>query len=172
MNFFSGFSLVGESSLFVEYLKKGDYTVSGFSLGAIEAFEYAQNSSDRIDTLQLFSPAFFQERSEKFKRLQTLSYKKDQISYEKQFLKNISYPSSIEMSRYFKQDSLESLEKLLYYVWDEKKLESLKSRGVFIEVYLGGKDKIIDSQKAYDFFKNFSTVYFIKEGGHILYGQS
>ena len=101
MNFFSGFSLEGESSVFDEYLKKGDYRVSGFSLGAIEAFEYSLNSSDRIDTLQFFSPAFFQDRSEKFKRLQTLSYKKDQTSYEEQFLKNISYPSSIDMKKYF-----------------------------------------------------------------------
>jgi predicted alpha/beta hydrolase family esterase len=171
VNFFSGFSLQGESFIFDEYLKKGDYVVSGFSLGAIEAFEFVQKSTDRIDTLQLFSPAFFQDKSEKFKRVQTLNYKKNQTSYEDQFLQNISYPSNMDMREYFKKDSLESLEKLLNFVWEKEKLEQLKSRGVFIEVYLGGNDKIIDTQKAYEFFKEFATLYFIKEGGHILHGE-
>jgi pimeloyl-ACP methyl ester carboxylesterase len=170
VNFFSGFSLDGESALFSSYIKEGPYTVCGFSLGAIDAFEYALNSTDRIDTLQLFSPAFFQDSSEKFKRVQTLNYKRDRESYEMNFLKNISYPSDIDMRAYFKPDNIESLEKLLNYVWEKDGVEQLKSKGVLIEVYLGGKDKIIDSQKAYDFFKEFATLYFIKEGGHILHG--
>ena len=152
-----------------EYLKKSKYSVSGFSLGAERAFEYVLNSTDRIDTLQLFSPAFFQENSEKFKRLQTISYQKNQEAYEKQFLENIAYPSTYKMQQFFKKDSVDSLQKLLEFKWDVSQLEELKNRGTKIEVYLGGEDKIINSKKAYDFFKNYATVYFIKEGGHILW---
>jgi predicted alpha/beta hydrolase family esterase len=169
VNFFSGFSLCNEEKLFEAYLKKSLYSVSGFSLGAVRAFEYVQNSSDRIDTLQLFSPAFFQEKSEKFRRLQTISYQKNQEAYEKQFLENIAYPSTCDMTSYFKKDTLSSLQKLLEFTWEPSALTVLKRRGIHVEVYLGGEDKIIDTKKAYDFFKNYATVYFIKEGGHILY---
>jgi alpha-beta hydrolase superfamily lysophospholipase len=170
VNFYSGFSLEGEESLFSEYMIKDDFTVSGFSLGAIEAFLYVLNSKDRIDRLQLFSPAFFQDKDDKFKRVQTLSYKKDQISYEKFFLKNIAYPSSINLDKYFKQDSIISLEKLLNFNWSEADLEKVVNKGVDIEVYLGSEDKIINSKKAHDFFKNFATSYYIKGKGHILNG--
>ncbi len=169
MNFFSGFSLSGEEELFEAYLKKSAYTVSGFSLGAVRALEYVQSTKDRIDTLQLFSPAFFQNKSEKFKRLQTISYQKNSEAYEKQFLENITYPSTHDMQSFFKKDSLESLQKLLEFTWEPSMLIALKDRGIHIEVYLGGEDKIIDSKKAYEFFKNYATVYLIKEGGHILW---
>ncbi len=169
MNFFSGFSLDGEEALFQEYLKKSDYTISGFSLGAVRAFEYVHNTDKRVDKLQLFSPAFFQDKSEKFKRLQTISYQKNQKAYEKQFLENIAYPSTTKMQGYYKQDDVEALQKLLEFIWEPSKLKALKERGVEIEVYLGGEDKIIDSKKAYEFFKNYATVYFIKKGGHILW---
>ena len=169
VNFFSGFSLWGEEELFEAYLKRSQYTVSGFSLGAVRAFEYVQNNSARIDTLQLFSPAFFQDKSEKFKRLQTISYQKNSDAYEKLFLENIAHPSTHNMISYFKKDTLESLQKLLEFTWEEEKLVQFKKRGIHIEVYFGGEDKIIDSKKAYDFFKNYATVYFIKEGGHTLW---
>lgn len=171
MNFFSGFSLDAEEVLFDSYLKKSQYSVSGFSLGAIRAFEYVERSDVRIDLLQLISPAFFQNKSTKFRRLQTMSYQKNQKAYEAQFLENIAYPSSYNMKNFFKEDSLNSLEKLLEYEWEPSKLMAMRDRGVDIEVYLGGEDKIIDSKQAYDFFKNYATVYLIKEGGHILWIQ-
>jgi hypothetical protein len=169
VNFFSGFSLCGEEKLFKEYLNKSEYSVSGFSLGAIRAFKYVLNTTNRVDTLQLFSPAFFQEKDEKFKRLQTISYKKNSKAYEKQFLENIAYPSTCDMRKYFKQDTLESLQELLEFKWEANELKLIRERGINIEVYLGEKDKIIDSKNAYDFFKEYATVYFIKEGGHILW---
>lgn len=169
VNFFSGFSLCNEQKLFEAYLSKSQYAVIGFSLGAVRAFEYVQNSSDRIDTLQLFSPAYFQDKSEKFKRLQTMSYQKNPEAYEKQFLENIAYPSIHDMKKYFKKDSLESLQKLLEFRWEPSELRKLQKRGINVEVYLGGLDKIIDAQNTYDFFKEYATVYFIKEGGHILW---
>jgi esterase/lipase len=167
VSFFSGFCLQGESELFKTYLKKSEYCVSGFSLGAIKAFEYTLNSNSRIDTLQLFSPAFFQDKDLKFKRLQTLNYKKNPQAYQEQFLKNIAYPFATDMKKYFKEDTKEELQKLLEFIWKEEELLELVNKGVEIEVYLGAKDKIIDSKKAYKFFKEFATVYFIKEGGHV-----
>ena len=47
-------------------------------------------------------------------------------------------------------------------------LEKVISRGTRIEVFLGADDKIIDSKEAYEFFKEYATVYFIKNKGHIL----
>ncbi len=168
MNFFSGFSLEGEEFLFEPYIKKSEFTVCGFSLGAILAFEYVINSCERVDTLQLFSPAFFEKYDEKFKRVQTINYQKNQLSYELQFLKNAAYPSARDLSPCLKHSNIKLLEKLLYFKWDETKLKELRKKGINIDVYLGGKDKIMDSKKAYDFFEKFATVYFIKDGGHTL----
>lgn len=173
MNFFSGFSLSGEESLFKDYIKCSKYTVCGFSLGAIRAFEYVlEREEKRVDTLQLFSPAFFQDKDEKFKRLQKISYQKNQVNYEKEFLENISYPSSIKMQKYFKKDDINSLEKLLSFNWQVDKLKELQNRGIDIEVYLGSEDKIIDTEVAYEFFKTISTLYFIKKVGHTLNAKS
>lgn len=168
--YFSGFSLENEKELFNDYIIENNFTISGFSFGAIKAFEEALNSDKRVDLLQLFSPAFFQTQNEKFVRMQLMFFKKDSKSYCENFLKNISYPSNINVSRYFKEGNYEELQTLLTYKWDEQMLNRLLEKGTKIEVYLGGVDKIIDSTKAYEFFKNFSTVYFIKNSGHILKG--
>lgn len=56
------------------------------------------------------------------------------------------------MNNYFKEGSYEELDELLNYVWDEEKLQALVNRGTKIEIYLGSEDKIIDSNKAKDFF--------------------
>lgn len=168
--YFSGFSLENEKEIFSDYLIENDFTVSGFSYGAILAFEELLNSNRRVDLIQLFSPAFFQTESEKFIRMQLMFFKKDSKAYCENFLKNISYPSSFNMNDYFSQGSLDELKTLLTYKWSEEKLNKLLNKGVKIEVYFGSDDKIIDSQKAADFFKEFATVYFIKNSGHILKG--
>ena len=59
MKYFNGFSLNGEKELFKEYLIDSEFSVAGFSYGAIEAFEYVYNGKDRVDRLILLSPAFF-----------------------------------------------------------------------------------------------------------------
>ena len=41
-------------------------------------------------------------------------------------------------------------------------------RRIKIEVFLGQNDKIIDSLAAKDFFKEFATVYYFKDKGHLL----
>lgn len=167
-NYFSGFCFYEESELFDEYIIRNDFTISGFSYGAIKAFEEALNTQNRVDKLQLFSPAFFQNFDEKFKRTQLMYFKKDANSYVQTFLDNVIYPSNKDISKYFKLGTIEELEKLLTYVWDEEKLQKLVDRGTIVEVYLGADDKIIDSLKVKEFFQKFATIYYIKEKGHLL----
>jgi hypothetical protein len=166
--YFSGFSLENEKELFSDYLIENDFTVSGFSFGAINAFEYTLSTNKRIDTLQLFSPAFFQLQDKKFKRMQLMFFKKNEFEYCNNFLNNISYGSALDANSYFKKGTYEQLELLLNYIWEEEKLKEITTRGINIEVYLGSEDKIIDSLKVKNFFTKFATVYYIKEKGHIL----
>ena len=165
--YFSGFSLKDEKELFKEYIVENDYSVSGFSYGAIKAFEYVLNSNDRIDLLQLFSPAFFNDKDKKYKRMQLMFFKKDSALYCDNFLVNCGFDDE-KKDKYFSMGSFDELEELLYYTWDKKKLVRLKEKGVNIEVYLGSKDKIIDSSKALEFFRPFGDIYFIKDKRHIL----
>ena len=165
--YFSGFSLDGESSLFDEYIIKDDLTVSGFSYGAIKAIEYALSTDTRVDRIQLFSPAFFNDKDTKYKRMQLMFFKKNAEEYSNNFLKNCGFSQDVA-KQYFYVGKSEELEELLYYVWDEDKLQQLKHRGIEIEVYLGSDDKIIDSNKTLEFFKEFAEVYYIKNKGHIL----
>ena len=167
-NYYSGFSLENEKEIFNDYIIENDFAVSGFSYGAIKAFEEVLNSSKRVDLLQLFSPAFFQTQDKKFKRMQLMFFNKNADEYCKNFLENIAYPSTINMNDYFKEGSYEELDELLNYVWDEEKLQALVDRGTKIEIYLGSEDKIIDSNKAKDFFVKYATIYYIKNVGHIL----
>ena len=166
--YFSGFCFFEESELFQDYIIQNDFTVSGFSYGAIKAFEEVLNSNNRVDKLQLFSPAFFQTQNEKFKRTQIMYFKKDANAYCQTFLSNVLSSLDLDISKYFKLGSIEELQELLYYEWSEEKLQKLIEEGVKIEVYLGGNDKIIDASKAQEFFKEFATVYYIKEIGHLL----
>lgn len=167
-NYFSGFCFKNESEIFSEYLESNDFTVCGFSYGAIKAFEEVLNSNLRVDKLQLFSPAFFQNYDDKFKRTQLMYFKKDANAYVETFLSNVINPSNLDISKYFELGTSEQLEELLNYNWSEKKLQEVVDKGVKIEVYLGEVDKIIDSLKVKDFFKNYATVYYIKEKGHLL----
>lgn len=167
-NFYSGFCFKNECEIFKDYLEIGDFIISGFSYGAIKAFNQALESKARVDKLQLFSPAFFQTKDEKFKRMQLMFFKKDANSYCENFLKNVLNPTNKDISKYFQMGTFEELEELLNYQWSEEKLQRLVDKGTIIEVYLGEVDKIIDSQKAKEFFRNFATVYYIKEKGHLL----
>jgi len=168
MKFFSGFCLANEQELFAPYLIRSDFTVAGFSYGAIKALKCALSSTTRIDTLQLFSPAFFQDEDAKFKKLQTLSFSKNSEAYTQNFMQNIVYPSSFDMQPFFKQGSLEELSELLHYTWNEAALKALKERGINIEVYVGECDTIINAMAVKEFFVPYVTVYYFKRVGHIL----
>jgi len=166
LEFFSGFCLQNESELFSEFLSESEYEVAGFSYGAIKALEYCLKTKKRVDTLTLLSPAFFMDRDKKFKRVQLLHFKRDKTAYIKNFLENSAYPSKINLSKYFHEDSYEDLQKLLNNEWREE--EFLKLKSIDVKVYLAEDDKIINSQKAMDFFKKVARVYYIKGRGHIL----
>ena len=165
--YFSGFSLKGEKELFKDYIIENDFTVSGFSYGAQKAFEYILNTDNRVDLLQLFSPAFFQDKDKKYKRLQLMFFKKDSQTYCDNFLTNCGFSKELA-SKYFEEGTFEELEELLTYEWDQEKLQKLVDKNIKIEIYLGSDDKIIDANVALEFFKQFGEVYFIKEKGHIL----
>jgi len=168
MKFFSGFCFQDEQKLFDDYLEYNDFCVAGFSYGAIKAFEYVSTCRDRIDKLQLFSPAFFQDRNNKFKRLQTISFAKNKDKYIQNFLTQVKYPNTKEVQHNFYQGNLDELKELINYTWSQNRLEQLLKRGVCIEVYLGEKDKIINPNIVQEFFVPYSDIYFIKGVGHLL----
>lgn len=164
MKYFSGFCLKDESELFKSFTCKGDFCVVGFSYGAQKALEYVFTCKDRVDQLQLISPAFFEDQSDKFKKLQTISFRKDSDIYCKNFLQNIG----LSDMKFFEKGTAEELKELLYYKWDINKLTELKKRGIQIEVYLGADDNIVNSLHVKEFFQEFATVYYIKNKGHVL----
>ena len=168
MIYFNGFALKGEEKFFKEELIENDFSVAGFSYGAQKAFEYVYNSTERIDRLILLSPAFFQNHKKSFIRTQLRYYKADESSYTKEFLKNVVYPSDINLYEYFDTNKYEELEDLLSYVWDKKKILELIERGITIEVFMGADDKIVNAEKSYEFFSPLTTVYLFKNRGHLL----
>jgi len=170
MQFFSGFSLQNEEYLFEALIKKSEYSVCGFSYGALSALSVTLEmleKSQRVDTLQLFSPAFFQTKDEKFKRLQLMTYKKNRDTYMSQFIVSCFSPYSEKLVEY-KDTSFKELKELLYYEWSLEDLKKVEESGVKIEVYLGGKDEIIDVKSAKKFFLQNSTVTYIKNANHFL----
>ncbi len=170
MPYFSGFSLTNESYLFNAFIDKSQYSVSGFSYGAIGALKYVLNELDkgnRIDRLQLLSPAFFQTKNIKFKKLQLMGYRKNKDIYLKQFLKSCFTPYERKIVQ-TADNTIEELEELLLYEWDREDLQKVLNKGVVIEVYLGGKDAIIDVEEAKVFFINYATLTYIKDANHFL----
>ena len=170
MKFYSGFSLENEQCFFQSYIKKSEYTVCGFSYGAIKALrditeKLAQGK--RVDTLQLFSPAFFQTKSEQFRKLQTRSYTKNKEKYLSQFIVGCFAPYTSKELLHV-ETQLWELEELLNYKWVQSELQNLCNKGVVIEVYLGGEDKIIDVEAAREFFLHVGTVTYIKNANHFL----
>lgn len=169
--FFSGFSLRNERELFADKIDNAPFSLSGFSYGAIKAYRYALTSGKRVDRLQLFSPAFFQDKDAKYKRLQLMFFQKDREAYTRAFLQNCAAPSSVELTPYCSEGSKEELQELLEYEWDPQGLQNLVKNGTTLEIHLGKRDKIIDTDKALEFFKPIATVYYYNDCGHILKGN-
>ncbi len=172
MIFFSGFSFKNESSFFESILKKDQYTVAGFSYGAIKAFDYALNSRDRIDTLQLLSPAFFQTRTTAFKRMQLRGYQKSSSHYLEAFTRLCFGPYEDKGQLERTKTSYEELRHLLEYEWQPQLLSRLQDKGVNIEVYLGGEDQVIEPAQAKEFFLPHATVYYLNHANHFLKEKS
>ena len=171
MHFYHGFALKEEASFFKDYIDKSDFCIAGFSYGAIKAFKAAQKSTKRVDTLQLFSPAFFQNRTTKFKRLQLMGYKKNSSMYIEKFTENCFLPYEKEAVVYG-EHTMDELDELLNYEWQEDALSALVAKGVKIEVYLGSDDKINDVTSAYEFFLPFASVTLLKGANHFLQGDN
>ncbi len=170
MKFYSGFSLQNEVDFFKEFIKESDYTICGFSYGAINAFRDTQEHlkmGKRVDTLQLFSPVFFQTKNDKFKRVQSLAHSKNKKKYMQQFIDGCFHPYLVKELEY-KKSTADELDDLLHYEWFFETLQDIADRGVNIEVYLGGEDKIIDVNGAREFFLDVSTVTYIKNANHFL----
>lgn len=168
MKYFNGFSLQGEEIFFSEQLIDSSYAVAGFSYGAQRAFEHVYNSSKRIDRLILISPAFFQNHKKSFIKTQLRYFKANKEAYKNEFLKNVTYPSSVSLEEYTVEGTYEELNDLLSYIWEKEKILELISRGIIIEVFMGNADKIVDSDKSYDFFSELVPVYLYKAKGHLL----
>lgn len=170
MKFFSGFSLKNEHYYFKEYINSSDYCVCGFSYGAIKSLRQTREmlcEKKRVDRLQLFSPAFFQTKDEKFKKLQLLGYRKNRDAYLREFISSCFLPYEKKIIEHEK-NSIEELQELLYYEWDISELREIVKSGVKIEVYLGGKDAVIDAKSAREFFLEVATVTYIKDANHFL----
>jgi pimeloyl-ACP methyl ester carboxylesterase len=168
VNYFSGFGFCNESVLFPRWIPQGETVAAGFSYGAQKALAFALQSSQRIDRLVLLSPAFFNDKNDAFVRLQLKHFKRDPDAYRKAFVRNVAYPSKIELDDFLCAMDGEDLEALLTYKWRAEAIETLRSRGVSIEVFLGEKDRIIDAQAAFEFFSSLVTTYLIKDAGHLL----
>ncbi|NHB17587.1 pimelyl-ACP methyl ester esterase BioV [Helicobacter pylori] len=169
MRFFSGFGFVNESVLFEEWLLKGAYDISGFSMGAIKAIEYAYNEilqQRRIHSLLLFSPCMLVHKSLAFKRLQLFSFQKDPKNYMDNFYKEVGLNAQLE--RFKKEGSLEELEFLLDYKYSDSIIRFLLEKGVKIEVFIGLKDKITDVQALLKFFMPLVQVWQFKDYNHLL----
>ncbi len=168
MRYFNGFSLHNEAHFFREMVPKSNYCVAGFSYGAQQALEYTLEATERIDRLILLSPAFFQRQKPSFVRTQLRYFSQQRERYIETFLHNVAYPSSIDLTPYLQPGSYEALEQLLTYQWRGDALRTLQAKGVMIEVFLGGEDRIVQSRVAYDFFAQYTTTYLIKKAGHLL----
>lgn len=168
MKFFSGFCFSGEMELFASFANLNHlYSLSGFSYGGILAFKKALelvHSKQRVQTLNLFSPAFFQNQKESFKKIQILGFRKDPQSYIANFLNLCGNPPQ----KFFKQGTLEELEELLFFKWKEEDLKFLTHHGVQINVFVGGRDQIISPQEVSEFFSPYGVVYFYKHLNHCL----
>jgi len=170
MKFYSGFSLQNESHFFEDFIEDSLYCVCGFSYGAIKALQHTKEmlqKEERVDRLQLFSPAFFQTKSQKFKRIQMLSYRANKEMYIQQFI-NFCFLPHERKEVALKETKAEELQELLEYKWLRSDLVMLRDAGVKIEVYLGSEDKIIDSEAAREFFLHVATVTYIKNANHFL----
>ncbi|HEX5623773.1 MAG TPA: pimelyl-ACP methyl ester esterase BioV [Sulfuricurvum sp.] len=167
MTFYSGFSLSNDRRFFNSYVIDSHYTVAGFSYGAIKAVEHAAASKRRIDTLQLFAPAFFQTKKASFKRLQLSAFRNDPEDYRKRFIEGCFAPYNVQEIDLY-GGTAEELDELLNYVWDENLMQLIVDKGIRIEVYLGLEDRIIDVEGARDFFLPYATVTSIVKGNHFL----
>ncbi len=167
MRFFSGFCLNGEEGLFSEFLPQREACIAGFSYGATKALEYALNTNEFFKKLVLLSPAFYEHTTTEFRQVQLENFKSNPELYALKLMKK-SGLSEQDRDKYGQMGTYKQLEELLNYKWSTDGLEKLLANRVEIEIYIGSDDRVVDPHKSMEFFKNFGTVYFIKNKNHCL----
>jgi len=141
-------------------LENNEFTVAGFSYGAQKALDYVLNTSQRVDKLQLLSPAFF-DYSPKVIDFNLKAFEKDKKLYIENFMKKSGFYNEKYIDYTCSQRDLKSL---FTYNWEKiDKISNLK-----VEIFLGEFDKIIALKKAKDFFVKYGDVYLIKNANHFL----
>lgn len=164
--FYSGFSLCGEEEIFHEYIPAFGSFVSGFSYGAIAALKYAIKEQS-VKSLILLSPAYYTHKDNAFKEAQLAAFTADKELYQIKLLKKSGFKED-EYKLYAKEGRYEELSELLYFDWSTIKIETLISRGVNIEVFIGKNDKVVEPKASAEFFECFAKVYTLDNKNHIL----
>ncbi len=163
MKYFSGFCLCGEKELFTEFLEDGEFVAAGFSYGAQKALDYVLSSHERIDKLQLISPAFF-NYPQKIIDLNLKAFENDKKKYIENFIKKAGFFNE----KYICECTIDDLKALFTFNWEKiKQLNNVK-----IEIFLGEFDKIIALKQAVEFFKQYGDVYLIKKANHFLFADA
>lgn len=153
--------------LFSSFIPPKEACIVGFSYGGIRAMEYAMETKEFFKKLILISPAFYQHTTDEFRQAQLDAFVADSDLYTIKLLKKSGFSDS-ERDVYGHMGTIDELGELLYYEWSKQMLRSLCAKGVQIEVYLGGADRIVDPNVSMEFFKDFATVYFIKNKNHFV----
>jgi pimeloyl-ACP methyl ester carboxylesterase len=167
VKFFSGFCVEGERELFAEYLPPKEAYVAGFSYGAIEAIEYAASTKEFLKKLILLSPAYYAHKDEEFCAAQYAAFIADPELYRIKLLKRSGLDEETA-AKYAKMGTKEELDKLLHFKWPLHLFEELAKKGVEIEIYIGRGDRVVESDASSEFFRQFGTVYYIKNKNHFL----
>lgn len=166
MQFFSGFCLSGEESLFDAFLPMEGAFVAGFSYGSISAVRYALEHDD-IKRVLLLSPAYYTHKDDEFKKTQLAAFENDKELYALKLLKK-SGLSAEEGTRYRHLGTKEQLDELLFFDWNKAGLESLINRSVQIEVFIGAADRVVEPLASKEFFEKFAKVYMFDNKNHVL----
>jgi len=163
--FWDGFCIKNGKQLLGKYRDLAPLRIGGFSYGAQQVWELLKKGgTGRIVKVQLFSPAYFDSLSDRWKKLNLERFKQDREGYLKEFYRRALIPPKYQnWECLHRQEMEEELKKLLTYRW--KKIDLT---GLDLEVYLGERDRIIDLEGAYQFFKKLGRVYLIKGVGHSL----
>ena len=87
--------------------------------------------------------------------------------YLKQFISSCFNPFEKKIVEH-SNTTIDELRELLEYEWNLDDFKELIKRGIIIEVYFGGQDKIIDVNAAKELFLEVATVTYIKDANHFL----
>ena len=165
--FFSGFSLCGEELLFKDYYEDDGENACGFSYGAQKAFLYTK-SNPHIKRLTLLSPAFYMQKTEEFKEIQIAAFVQNPDLYRLKLLKK-SGLNPEETAKYGADATAPELRELLYFEWEAEDIKAMLERRVQIEVYIGGKDGVVEPKPSFGFFEHCGAkTVWLEDKNHIL----